>query len=199
MRFFTKRDKLFNIFSSMPTLECDRLILRQMKRSDAPDMYEYAQKEEVTKFLLWSPHESLSYTEQYLNYIQSRYRDGDFYDWAIILKSENKMIGTCGFTTIDTENNCGEIGYVINPLYAGNGYACEAVSRILDFGFNEIDLHRIEAKYIVGNEASRRVMEKCNMKFEGVAKGSMKIKGDYRDIGKCAILKSEYALSLFPD
>jgi len=74
-----------------------------------------------------------------------------------------------------------------------------AVGRILDFGFNEIELHRIEAKYIVGNEASRRVMEKCNMKFEGIAKGSMKIKGEYRDIGKCAILKGEYTLSLFSD
>lgn len=199
MRFFTKRDKLFDIFSSMPTLECDRLILRRMLKSDARDMFEYSCLEEVTRYLLWSPHESLAYTEQYLNYVQSRYRDGDFYDWAIILKTENKMIGTCGFTTIDTENNSAEIGYVINPAYAGNGYACEAVSRILDFGFNELELHRIEAKYIVGNEASRRVMEKCNMKFEGIAKGSMKIKGEYRDIGKCAILKGEYTLSLFPD
>lgn len=198
MKFFSKKDKLYNIFSSMPTLECDRLILRRMKKSDAADMYEYAKSDEVTKFLLWNPHESLSYTEQYLNYVQSQYRDGSFYDWAVILKAENKMIGTCGFTRIDTENNVGEVGYVINPAYQGHSYAVEAVNRVLEFGFYMLDLHRIEAKYIVGNDASRRVMEKCNMKFEGIARGSMLIKGDYRDIGKYSILRPEYAMSVLP-
>jgi RimJ/RimL family protein N-acetyltransferase len=82
---------------------------------------------------------------------------------------------------------------VINPAYRGNGYACEALERVLKFGFEVLELNRIEAKYIVGNDASRRVMEKCGMKFEGVARQSMLIKGKYRDIGKYAILKSEFA------
>ncbi|MBQ7821324.1 MAG: GNAT family N-acetyltransferase [Clostridia bacterium] len=199
MRFFSKKDRLYNIFSSIPQLECDRLILRRMKKSDAADMYEYARDEEVTKYLLWHPHDSLEYTQQYLNYIQTKYREGTFYDWALVLKSESKMIGTCGFTAIDTDNGCAEIGYVINPAYRGHGFACEAVSRVLDFGFNDLEMHRIEAKYIVGNEASRRVMEKCNMKFEGIARDLMLIKGEYRDIGCCAILKSDYEMSLLPD
>lgn len=198
MKLFSKKDRLFSIFSSMPELECDRLILRRMKKSDAFDMFEYAKNEEVTRFLLWNPHENLAYTEQYLNYVQSQYRDGSFYDWAVVLKAENKMIGTCGFTKIDTENNCGEVGYVINPAYRGHAYAAEAVNRVIDFGFYNLDLHRIEAKYIIGNDASRRVMEKCNMKFEGVARGSMLIKGEYRDIGKYSILRNEYAMSSFP-
>lgn len=199
MRFFSKKDRLYNIFSSIPQLECDRLILRRMKRTDAADMYEYAKDDEVTRYLLWNPHENVEYTEQYLQYVQTKYREGSFYDWAIELKAEKKMIGTCGFTAIDTDNSRGEIGYVINPAYRGHGYASEAVSRILDFGFDNLELHRIEAKYIVGNEASRRVMEKCNMKFEGIAKESMLIKGEYRDIGCCAILKSEYAMFMLPD
>ena len=116
MKFFTKKDKIFNIFSDIPTLECDRLVLRRMKRTDAADMYEYAKEECVTEYLLWNPHESERYTEQYLKYIQGKYRDGEFYDWAVILKSENKMIGTCGFTSIDIDNNSAEVGYVISPL-----------------------------------------------------------------------------------
>lgn len=192
MRFFAKKDRLYNIFSSIPQLECPRLILRRMKRTDAEDMYEYAQSEEVTRFLLWSPHESLAYTEQYLQYVQSQYKDGSFYDWAIVLKAENKMIGTCGFTKIDTDNAVGEIGYVINPAYTSHGYATEAVKRVLSFGFDELELYRIEARYIAGNEASRRVMERCGMHYEGMARGSMLIKGEHRDIGCCAILKSDF-------
>lgn len=193
MKFFCKKDRLYNIFSSMPELECDRLVLRKMKKSDAPDMFEYAKNEDVTKYLLWEPHENLWYTEQYLNYVQGRYREGSFYDWGVILKAENKMIGTCGFTRIDTDNNVGEVGYVINPAYRGHSYAVEAVCRVIEFGFNNLELNRIEAKYIVENGASRRVMEKCGMTFEGVARASMLIKGKYRDIGKCSILKDEYA------
>ncbi len=190
MKIFGKRKR--DILYPMPVLDCDRLELRPMRVNDAEDMYEYAKLEEVTKYLLWSPHESLSYTESYLSYVQSRYRDGAFYDWAIVLKEEYKMIGTCGFTKIDRENNSGEIGYVINPAYSGKGYACEAVRRVLELAFNELNLNRIEAKYIIGNDASFRVMEKCNMKSEGTARESMKVKGEYKDIGTCAILKTEY-------
>ncbi len=198
MGFFSKKNKLYNNFSSMPELECDRLILRKMRKSDACDMFEYARLDEVTRYLLWNPHDSIAYTEQYLGYVQSQYKEGTFYDWAVILKSENKMIGTCGFTRIDTDNNVGEVGYVINPIYRGLGLAAEAVKKVIDFGFENLELHRIEAKFIVGNEASLRVMEKSGMKFEGVARGSMLIKGEYRDIGKCAILKNEYAMSNYP-
>lgn len=191
VKLFSGKDRLYNIFSSIPELECPRLILRKMTRNDAADMFEYAKSEEVTRFLLWSPHESVEYTEEYLQYVQTQYRDGKLYDWAVVLKAENKMIGTCGFTHIDLDNSCGEIGYVINPAYRGHGYADEAVKRVIEFGFEKIDLNRIEARYIVGNEASRRVMEKCGMRFEGVARGSMMIKGSFRDIGCCALLRDD--------
>ena len=199
MRFFSKKDKLNKIFSSIPKLECERLLLRKMKKTDASDMFEYAKDERVTEFLLWEPHESLEYTTQYLNFVQGQYKEGVFYDWALVLNNEDKMIGTCGFTRFDTDNNFAEIGYVINPAYRGNGYACEALERVLKFGFEVLEVNRIEAKYIVGNDASRRVMEKCGMKFEGVARQSMLIKGKYRDIGKYAILKSEFADSVNAD
>jgi ribosomal-protein-alanine N-acetyltransferase len=101
------------------------------------------------------------------------------------------MVGTCGFAAIDNENNVGELGYVLNPKLWGLGIAVEAGQAIIGFGFNELGLNRIEAKYIVGNTASRRVMEKLGMKYEGTMRSSMLIKGIYRDIGICSILKSE--------
>ena len=102
------------------------------------------------------------------------------------------MIGTCGFTRFDYDNNAAEVGYVINPEYRGRGIAPEALSRVLEFGFTELKLNRIEARYIVGNEVSRRVMEKVGMKFEGVRRQSLLNKGDYVDVGYCSILASEY-------
>ena len=108
------------------------------------------------------------------------------------------MIGTCGFTRFDYENNAAEVGYVINPEYRGRGIAPEALARVLEFGFTELKLNRIEARYIVGNEVSRRVMEKCGMTYEGTARGRMLIKGVRHDIAYCSILKDEF-LNLFPE
>ena len=187
-----KKEKLYKIFSKMPVLETERLVLRAMRVSDAEDMYDYAKNERVTEYLLWSPHNSFFYTKDYLQYIQSRYAVGDFYDWALIEKESGKMIGTCGFTTIDTSNNSGEIGYVLNPDHHGKGYATEAAGRVIEFGFETLGLHRIEARFMEGNEASRHVMEKLGMTFEGFKRDGIFTKGKYRTIGICALLHSDF-------
>ena len=186
-----KSETVRRVFSEMPTLTTERLLLRRMTVGDCYDMYEYARDPSVTKYLTWSPHPDLEYTKEYLQYISNHYRMGDFYDWAVILRSENKMIGTCGFTRFHTANNGAEIGYVLNPAYWGRGIACEAAREVVRFGFCELGLHRIEAKYMEGNEASRRVMEKIGMSFEGIRRDEMMIKGCYRNIGVCAILNGQ--------
>ncbi len=186
------KNKLTKIFSKIPVIETSRLKLRSLNQSDSRDMYCYACREDVTRYLLWEPHNSIEYTARYLNQLQIQYSAGEFYDWAIELKSQSMMIGTCGFTSFDLENNRAEIGYVINPDYWGIGIAPEAVSAVLEFGFYTLSLNRIEAKYMVDNDRSRRVMEKCGMKFEGVLRSLLYVKGSYRDIGVCSILYRDY-------
>ena len=187
-----KKEQIYNIFSRIPTLETERLLLRAMKISDAEDMYSYARRTDVTEYLLWSPHQSFFYTKDYLQYIESRYSVGDFYDWAVVEKSSNRMIGTCGFTSIDLSNGCGEIGYVLNPIFHGKGYATEAAEKVLDFGFNTLELHRIEVRFMEKNLASRRVAEKLGMVFEGWKREAIFSKGKHQTVGVCAILCSEY-------
>ncbi len=184
--------KIRKIFSDMPTLRTERLVIRPMQTSDAFDMHEYASREDVTEYLLWSPHTSVGYTRSYLNYIEERYSNGDFYDWAITLAENGKMIGTVGFTSIDTVNRIGEIGYVVNPDYHRLGYGFEAAKKIVVFGFSELGLHRIEAKFMKGNDASLAVMKKLGMTFEGYHRDSMLVKGKYRTIGISSVLESEY-------
>ncbi len=188
-----KRESICKIFSKIPTLETERLILRRIRTDDVDDVFEYSSQSEVTKYLTWSPHVDKTYTMEYLNYIQTRYRTGDFFDWGVIDKTSGKMIGTCGFTRFDYVNNSAEVGYVLNPDFWGRGIAAEASFRVISFGFERLGLNRIECRYIIGNEASRRVMEKNRMRFEGVRREGMLIKGVYRDIGICSVLKKEYS------
>lgn len=185
-------NEITKIFRDPPVLTTKRLILRKMLKRDSADMFEYAQLPEVTKYLLWEPHENERYTQHYLSYIQSRYRAGDFFDWAVTLADNGKMIGTCGFTRFNTEANSAEVGYVLNPAYWGYGIAPEAVTRVMYFGFHDLALHRIEARYMAGNDRSRRVMEKVGMKFEGMSRESMLVKGSYVSIGTCAVLSNDF-------
>lgn len=187
-----KKEKLYRVFSHLPELTTERLTLRKVLVADTADMYEYASRSDVTEFLTWNPHPDRLYTKEYLQYLGGRYAAGMFYDWAIVYEPDFKMVGTCGFTSFNCSSDSAEVGYVLNPSYWGLGIATEALRRVLKFGFEELGLHRIEAKFIEGNERSLQVMKKVGMTFEGVCREGMLIKGEYRNIGVCSILISEW-------
>ncbi len=179
------------IFKRTNKIETERLLLRKIKIIDAQDMYDYASRPEVTRYLLWYEHPDLAFTKRYIAYLDTQYRAGEFYDFAIIDRESKKMIGTCGFTRLDGEKNAGEIGYVLHPSFWGKGYATEAVEAIIRFGFEKLGLRRIEGRYMANNTASRRVMEKCGMRLEGVYPDLMVIKGRPEAVGICALLADE--------
>ena len=183
-----KRETLYKIFSDPPTLSTERLTLRAIRESDFLDMFEYARLPSVTRYLLWREHPSESFTRSYLRYVENRYAIGDFYDWAVVERESGKMIGTCGFTSIDIANNSCEIGYVLNPDFCGKGYATEAAREVLRFAKEVLDLHRAEARFMKGNDASVKVMERLGMSFEGYSIDSMFVKGSYRTIGTYAVI-----------
>ena len=181
-----------NIFKNIPTLHTPRLILRRIKRTDIDDIFDYAHNPETSKFLLWYPHETKGDTRFYFHNVDKRYKAAEFFDWAIEEKNSCRMIGTCGFTAIHEIDRKAEVGYVINPRYMGNGYATEAVMRVLEFAFFDLGLERVEARYIIGNDKSRRVMEKCFMKYEGTQRHSVMAKGRFFDVGVYAVISSEF-------
>ncbi len=187
-----KRETIYRIFANIPELVTGRLVLRKMLVRDADDMFEYARRADVTKYLTWSPHPSRSYTKEYLEYVATRYLAGEFYDWAVTDAVTGKMIGTCGFTKFDYTSNSAEVGYVLNPVFWGHGYASEALNTVLDYGFSNLKLNRIEARYMEGNSASRRVMDRVGMTYEGMLRQSLLIHGEYRNVCVCSILSSEY-------
>ena len=187
-----RQEVIVKTFSHIPTLETERMLLRRLSVSDAEDMFSYASLEITSRYLTWSPHPDVYYTYNYLRRIEEQYRRGAFFDWAVVDRMDGHMIGTAGFTSFRAASDVGEIGYVLHPDYWGRGLAPEAVRALLQFGFDNLQLHRIEAMFIEGNTASRRVMEKVGMKFEGWHRESMLIKGEYRTIGECALLQQEY-------
>ena len=187
-----KSSWLSNLFKKIPDLPTERLLLRKIKVSDASDMFEYSKDPEVTRYLLWDPHDTVEHTRYYIAYLQDRYRDGKYYDWAIVHRESGKMIGTCGFSSISPEHRSGEVGYVLNPAFRGQGYTVEALAAVIDFAFRKMMLNRVEARCVDENASSERVMQKVGMTFEGVARSAMLVKGKYRDLKVYSIIRDEY-------
>ena len=175
-----------------PSIETKRLLFRPMRPDDAEDMFEYSRRETVTRYLLWSPHPDVSYTRDYLSCVGEMQIKGRYFDWAAVLKSEKKMIGTAGYAMLDAQNRAGEIGYVLSDDYWHMGLGTEMAKELLSFGFCALGFNRIQARYMIGNDYSRRIMDKCGMTFEGVMREALYVKDRYRDIGICSILARDY-------
>ncbi len=178
--------------SKLAYIETEHFCLRQLTVSDATDYFSVASDPRTSAYLLWEPHTDIDYTKRYLKRICELYEKKEFFDYAAVLKSENKVIGTGGYSSIDTPNHAAEIGYVLHPDYWGKGYATELAKELISFGFDELGLNRIYARYMDGNTASRRVMDHCRMKYEGTFRQLLYVKGQYRDIAVCSILREEY-------
>jgi ribosomal-protein-alanine N-acetyltransferase len=184
------------IFSNIPTIETERLILRKIAPSDSEDMYEYSSREEVTKYLTWNIHTNPKQTALYVKLLQKKYLQGVFWDFGLEYKENGKFIGTCGFSSFDKDKNCAEIGYVLSPEYWGKELAKEACLTVMNFGFTTFNLDKIIARFIEGNTSSERVMQKLNMKHEAIYKNSFFIKNSYKTVVEYSITKEDFYKSL---
>jgi len=180
------------VFSQLPTLNTKRLILRRMLLSDAQDIYEYASDFEVSKTTNWSPHTSVEDSKIYLKSMLKRYSYNQASEWGIVLKKTGKMIGTCGFTSWLPAHYSGEIGYSLGQRYWNLGFTTEAIKKVIEFGFKNIKLNRIEARCRLDNPASERVMQKVGMEFEGIQRDIMFVKKRFISLKVYSILVSDY-------
>ena len=150
----------------MFSLNSERLILRNWQESDSSDLYEYAKSELVGPNAGWKPHQN---EEESKEIIKMFIKNNDSY--AIVLKSENKVIGSIGLhhrKPDETHNDLKqrEIGYVLNPNYWGKGFIPEAVNCLLNYGFNELNLDLIWCGHFDFNNNSKRVNEKCGFNYQ---------------------------------
>lgn len=184
--------KYRKLFADLPIVETNRLILRKITPKDLYDMYDYSREDEVSKFLLWSPHLNIDETKGHIEFLIKQYQKGRCTDWGVALKETNTLIGTCGFANIDTRNNKGEIGYVLSHRYRKQGYMREAARAVLYLGFEKLGLNRIEARILTGNTASEKLAINIGMKYEGTLQSALLVKGEYKSFSYYGITADDY-------
>ncbi|SDD25229.1 ribosomal-protein-alanine N-acetyltransferase [Terribacillus halophilus] len=181
-----------HILENHPTLETERLLLRKVTPSDAEAIYAYGSDPDVSQFVFWSAYQSMVDTQQFLDNVLSLYESNQAIFWGIELKEEKRLIGTINYVSWQQKHYIGEIGYVLAQPYWHKGYMSEAAKEVIRFGFDRMELERIEAKCLADNEGSERVMQKAGMQYEGTLRKRMYLKGKQHDVKQYSIIREEF-------
>jgi len=178
------------MFKKMPVIETNRLILREIDYRDVDDMFEYASLPFVGPSAGWPPHTSKIETKLVIQSFIDKVRRNQPGVFAVVLKEENKMIGTVELRSY-YPNHKAELGYTISPYYWGQGFATEASKAVIKWGFEDLNLKRIECLSFVDNYQSLRVCEKLGFKFECIRrKGYLRYDGNVFDV-KCYVMTDD--------
>ncbi len=177
------------IFTALPKLETSRLILRPFVIEDVSDVFGYASDPMVSRFTTWSSPKVLADSKLLIETLIERALKNEPVPWGIVSKETQRLIGATGFDAWDEKHSRGEFGYSLSRQYWGRGLATEAANMVVQFGFDVMGLHRIEAKCMVENVASERVMQKLGLTWEGVLRGYWLKDGTYRDVKLYSILR----------
>jgi ribosomal-protein-alanine N-acetyltransferase len=156
------------LFTPFPVLTTPRLILRALRPEDLNDLYEYASDPGIDQYVPWEHYKNIDEARDNLNEFLADYEKYGFGAWGIEHPADNKLIGIINFSRPHPINRRVEMGYTLSRAYWGQGLATEAVKVLIDFGFEKMNLVRIEAVVLPEHLASARVLEKSGMQFEGI-------------------------------
>lgn len=177
-------------------LETERLILRKFKIEDYVEMYNnWACEDVVTKFLTWQTHTNQDVTKSVLADWIPKYENKDFYNWAIELKEENRLIGNISVVSLREETLSAILGYCIGSKWWGKEIMPEAGKAVLKYLFEEVGFNRIAANHDKNNPKSGRVMQKIGMTYEGTLRSAGFCNQGIIDDVRYSILKSEWDLN----
>lgn len=176
----------------MNELQTDRLRLRPFRQNDLEHMVGYATREDYYRYLPLDPLTPESVGD-FLNHLLKNQEcpDRQHFHFAIEPAKVGHIIGAVNIRIEDEQHQIAGIGYALDSEFRGYGYMVEAVERILEFGFDELNMHRIWATCDVKNEKSWRVMEKARLRREGIMRGDKIILGERRDSYLYAIVKTD--------
>ena len=168
-------------------LETQNLLLRKLKMSDVQDVFEYASDPEVTKYTFWHTHTSIEDSKKFISWLT-----GDHVAcWAIVLKENMKVIGTCFFHSFDLAQKKAEVAFNLSRKYWNQGFATEAAKKVVLHGFKTWKLNKIEGTCMIDNIASVRVLEKIGMTYQRTLRKSRQKNGIFYSLKLYSILASD--------
>ena len=154
-------------FTPYPLFETERLKIRELRMTDANDIYVLRSDEKVQKYLDRPKAKSVEDASKFIARIINIIAEQKSFYWGITLKNDTKVIGTICLWNFSPDGNSAEVGYEIHPDLQGQGMMREALLKILNFGFSTVKLESITAVVHPENERSVKILEKNGFKYSG--------------------------------
>jgi [ribosomal protein S5]-alanine N-acetyltransferase len=176
-------------FTPFPELRTKRLLLRQLKLSDASRVQRLRSNEAVMQYINRPLTRTLEDAQKWINVILEALDSNNGITWCLCLSEAPKEhVGSIGLWRIDKENYRAEIGYMLEPALQGQGLMYEALQRIVTYGFREMKLHSIEAQVDPKNAASGALLKKGGFVQEAYFKENYYYEGRFSDTAVYSLL-----------
>lgn len=172
------------IFSEFPVLHTKRLLIRSLNQNDAQAVFNMRTDDRVNRFIQRDPMQSIDEAKQLIDRSMNLFHDKKGIAWVGEHLATGNIIGSCGFNYINFKHKYAEIGGEMSTDFWGKKLAGEAVAAIMNFGFNKLKLHRIEAKVDPHNKSAIALMRMLGFQHEGTLRETLYYKGSFYD---CAI------------
>lgn len=167
--------------SPFPTLQTERLLLKQITPSDAPALFEMRSDKTVMQYIDRPLAQTVDDAQALINVITDMLQTNEGITWGIFLKEGSPLRGTIGFWKMQKENYRAEIGYLLHPSLQGKGYMSEALKAVLHYGFAAMQLHSVEANVNPANAASGRLLERNGFVREAYFRENYFYNGKFMD------------------
>ena len=168
--------------NKFPILQTERLTLRELRPEDARAIFSMRSNKAVNRFIARQDMTEASNAEELVEKTIKAYHEGRAIAWAGLVRENEQIIGTCGFNKIDRDNHWAEIGGELSTEFWGRQLAFEAVQSIVNYGFTNMDLHRIEAFIDPRNRGAIAIMEALNFQKEAHFREKIFFNGSYMDM-----------------
>lgn len=179
---------------SFPTIHTERLILKQATIEDAEDMHIYLSNETVCRYMGIDAHETIEDTKGEIKWYDNIFKEQTGIRWGISLKDNPAIIGSCGFLNLEKQHCRTEIGYELHHDHWRKGIMKEAIAAVLKYGFQEMNLNRIEAIIDPANTSSVQLLENFDFVREGLLREYDLGQNGFDDVFMYSILKRDYKL-----
>lgn len=168
-------------FEVFPELSTSRLELRRMRKEDVPTIFALRSSPDVMRYIDRKKAETIEEAKAFLKIIDDSLATGDGLAWGVYEKGSDQLAGNISFWRILKEHSRAELGYMLMPDYWNKGLMKEAIRCVLEFGFNKMHLHSVEARINPLNVASSKVLLATGFRKEAYFREDFYFEGKFGD------------------
>jgi [ribosomal protein S5]-alanine N-acetyltransferase len=168
-------------FDTFPLLQTNRLVLRPLEDTDAEALFNLRSNAQVMRYFGRPLMQSIDEAHEKLAQIKIMFANNDGVEWAMSFHDDPQMIGSLTIWKIDKTNHRGEIGYMLHPEHQGKGLMSEALQALIQYGFEVLNLHSLEANVNPDNTASSQLLVRNGFVREAYFRENFYFDGKFED------------------